>query len=60
MVTAVDVDHFLPFALGRAGVGVGADGIWNLVLACADCNRGPNGKFARVPAVPFLARLHER
>jgi hypothetical protein len=36
------------------------DGIWNLVLACWDCNRGPNGKFARVPELKFLQRLFDR
>ena len=37
-----------------------ADGVWNLVLACRGCNRGGQGKFARVPAPPLVARLHER
>jgi hypothetical protein len=36
------------------------DGTWNLVLACADCNRGPDGKFAMVPELRFLARLYDR
>jgi len=36
------------------------DGIWNLVLACAGCNRGPDGKFARIPELRFLERLHDR
>ena len=37
-----------------------ADSIWNLVLACRDCNRGIAGKMARVPTVPLLERLHRR
>ena len=55
-----DVDHFLPHTLLPSGVAPNIDGIWNLVLACADCNRGPDGKFARVPELRFLERLHQR
>ena len=36
------------------------NGVWNLVLACKNCNRGENGKFARVPTVELLGRLHKR
>jgi len=36
------------------------DGIWNLVLACHACNRGVNGKFAKIPSMPLLERLHKR
>jgi hypothetical protein len=36
------------------------DGIWNLVLACTDCNRGPDGRSARVPELEFLEQLHDR
>jgi len=35
-------------------------GLANLVLACTDCNRGVNGKFANLPALPLLQRLHDR
>jgi HNH endonuclease len=55
-----DVDHFLPHTLLSFDLAANIDGIWNLVLACADCNRGPNGKFARVPELRFLERLHDR
>ena len=34
--------------------------IWNLVLACRDCNRGPKGKFDSVPHADYVARLHRR
>lgn len=34
--------------------------VWNLVLASRDCNRGPEGKFAKVPALKYLKRLHKR
>jgi hypothetical protein len=36
------------------------DGIWNLVLACTDCNRGVAGKFDLVPELHLLDRLHRR
>jgi hypothetical protein len=36
------------------------DGVWNLVLACRDCNRGPSGKFHAVPAVQYIERLSTR
>ena len=55
-----DVDHFLPNALKLVSPSVNWDGIWNLVLACQDCNRGPSGKFTRVPELSFLDRLYRR
>ena len=55
-----DVDHFFPWRLKRDGFMPDADGIWNLVLACRDCNRGEGGKFAHIPAPKFLERLHRR
>jgi hypothetical protein len=36
------------------------NGIWNLVLACPQCNRGAAGKHARVPDFKYLARLNKR
>jgi hypothetical protein len=35
------------------------DGVWNLVLACADCN-GAAGKGAKVPTLNLLERLNRR
>jgi hypothetical protein len=57
-----DVDHFFPHVAGRRGAALEAhlDGIWNLVLACRDCNRGVNGKSARVPDGSYLERLERR
>lgn len=55
-----DVDHFFPWVLKRDGLIVDADGVWNLVLACRNCNRGQSGKMARVPSVHLLERLHQR
>lgn len=55
-----DVDHFFPHVLGRVVRDVNFDGVWNLVLACPDCNRGEGGKFARIPTLDYLQRLHRR
>ena len=55
-----DVDHFLPWMLSRETQMSGLDGIWNLVLACRECNRGVGGKMARVPSLALLDRLHAR
>ncbi|KDN24597.1 hypothetical protein MBO_08462 [Moraxella bovoculi 237] len=61
-----DVDHFFPHVLKpqvtEAGCcrSVNVDGIWNLVLSCAQCNRGEQGKFEKVPSLDLLERLHIR
>lgn len=61
-----DVDHFFPHLLkpqvATAGCcrHVNVDGVWNLVLSCPECNRGENGKFAQVPSLELLERLHTR
>lgn len=61
-----DVDHFFPHTLKPqvASAGccrpVNVDGVWNLVLACSDCNRGIDGKSAQVPNIELLRRLHTR
>lgn len=55
-----DVDHFFPHTLQPLIPEVNLDGVWNLVLACPRCNRGANGKFARVPAIKYLERLEQR
>lgn len=57
---ACDVDHFFPHVLSSLTPGVNMDGVWNLVLACPECNRGVGGKFARVPEVAYLERLSKR
>ena len=57
---AVDVDHFFPHVLGQTGHLQTVNGVWNLVLACRDCNRGVAGKSARVPSITLLTRLHRR
>ncbi|VXC80761.1 HNH endonuclease [Sphingomonas sp. 8AM] len=54
-----DVDHVFPWALRSLLTG-NPDGVWNLVLACRDCNRGAGGKSDCVPALDLVARLHRR
>lgn len=56
---AADVDHFFPWSLRGLLLG-NVDGVWNLVLACRDCNRGAEGKFDAVPTLELVARLHRR
>ena len=34
------------------------NGVANLVLSCAECNRGYQGKFDHLPAVNLLQRLY--
>ena len=36
------------------------DDVWNLVLACAVCNRGAAGKFHRLAHGDFIERLWRR
>lgn len=55
-----DVDHFFPRILINCNIAHPIDGVWNLVLACANCNRGVGGKFDRLPQPRFLERLHTR
>lgn len=55
-----DVDHFFPKTLQSYIPNINLDGVWNLVLACDKCNRGSNGKFAKVPSLKYLNRLHKR
>lgn len=55
-----DVDHFLPHSLLQFEAGMNLNGVWNLVLACRDCNRGIGGKSSRLPFLKYLERLHQR
>ncbi|WP_207953365.1 HNH endonuclease domain-containing protein [Paenibacillus agricola] len=48
-----DVDHFFPHMI-QSELNINLNGVWNLVLACKSCNRGANGKFARVLKQDFL------
>lgn len=57
-----DVDHFFPHVLASldGSFAPWINGVWNLVLACTDCNRGTKGKSARIPDLRLLERLHFR
>jgi 5-methylcytosine-specific restriction endonuclease McrA len=55
-----DVDHFLPHKLKDFGMGNIIDGVWNLVLACQNCNRGEGGKSSKMPSKELLERIWKR
>jgi hypothetical protein len=55
-----DVDHFHPRTLVQVASSLNLDGVWNLVLACRNCNRGVDGKSSRLPQRKFLERLDTR
>lgn len=55
-----DVDHLFPHVLQRQGILGTVDQVWNLVLACIGCNRGPGGKFASIPSIQYIERLNRR
>lgn len=59
-VELADVDHLFPHVLQRLRILSNLDGVWNLVLACPTCNRGPAGKFDRTPHHDYVGRLHRR
>jgi len=44
----------------EAGFDESLEGVWNLVLSCTSCNRGPGGKLDLVPTPGLLKRLHTR
>lgn len=64
MDNLADIDHFFPHCLVYTGESIfqhlNINGVWNLVLACQSCNRGENGKFARIPSISLLHRLYQR
>lgn len=55
-----DVDHFFPHDLRKCDADKPVNGVANLVLACAECNRGVGGKFAKIPAISLVERLYNR
>ena len=57
---SADIDHYFPHMLMARGVFLDLDDVWNLVLACAVCNRGAAGKFHRLAHGDFLERLWQR
>jgi hypothetical protein len=58
------VDHLFPhtlsFRVPGSRLAGRIDGVWNLVLACQDCNRGAAGKFDRLPHLDYIDRLRTR
>ena len=54
-----DVDHFFPHILKDYEL-FEVDQIWNLVLACRECNRGVGGKFEKIPDINYLYSLNKR
>ena len=60
MPNSADVDHYFPHMLMARGLFLDLDDVWNLVLACSNCNRGVAGKFDRLAHGDFLQRLWER
>ena len=57
---STEVDHFFPYILSRDPTFPMINGIWNLVLACSNCNAGVRGKHTRVPTLKMLDRLQKR
>jgi hypothetical protein len=59
-----EVDHLFPHVLkarlAESRLAALIDGVWNLVLACQQCNRGAEGKFDRPPHLDYLDRLRAR
>ncbi|EQK46752.1 HNH endonuclease family protein [[Clostridium] bifermentans ATCC 19299] len=57
-----DVYHFIPHTLQQSvNDDLNINGVWNLVLSCKKCNRGENGKFAKLAIPdPYLQNLYDR
>jgi 5-methylcytosine-specific restriction endonuclease McrA len=57
-----EVDHFIPLSLlaRQPFMNVNPNGVWNLVIACKDCNRGQHGKSDQVPSNTYFERLLKR
>jgi hypothetical protein len=52
-----EVDHYFPRSLQPYIGTLYLDGVWNLVLACKECNRQ---KSAKIPETQYLEKLHSR
>ena len=57
-----DVDHVIPMSIQYGSkYDLQLNHVWNLVLACQQCNRWEEGgKSANLPQVQFMHRLHQR
>ena len=57
-----DVDHVFPhsFLIKFEIQPLKSNGLWNLVIACQECNRGSNGKFSSPPHKVYFQKLTDR
>ena len=57
-----DVDHFIAHSYFKRPelIHINPDGIWNLVIACKECNRGIGGKFERLPDLCYQSEIINR
>ena len=57
-----DVDHVIPMSIQYGSTyDLQLNEVWNLVLACKECNRWDHGgKAGNIPHLQFLLRLHQR
>jgi len=57
-----DVDHLIPMSIQFGSIyDLQLNEVWNLVLACKECNRWEDGgKAGNLPQKKFLERLHHR
>jgi hypothetical protein len=57
-----DVDHFWPYSfLVKYNIApISVNGIWNLVVACQECNRGGLGKFDSPASIEYFQKLLTR
>ena len=58
-----DVEHVVPYDYRNEAIfksGVNINGVWNLVIACRECNRGRKGKFNSLPTSRFYNKLLHR
>jgi len=58
-----DVDHVIPFSAFNNQIftdKINSNVIWNLVIACQECNRGNNGKFNTPPDKYYFEKLINR
>lgn len=57
-----DVDHFIAHSyFKRPNLNhINPDGIWNLVIACKECNRGNGGKFESLPSSNYQKKIVNR
>ena len=58
-----DVDHVIPFSAFKndiLSINYNSNAMWNLVIACKECNRGNNGKFNSPPDKLYFEKLIDR